>query len=65
MKMPKSRNRSRSRDLRRKMKKKRLNQQKRIDEMIKAKGIELMNQNKVNELEQLANCNQNKVNENE
>lgn len=33
--------------------------------MIKAKGIELMNQNKVNELEQLANCNQNKVNENE
>lgn len=63
--MPKSRNRSRSRDLRRKMKKKRLNQQKRIDEMIKAKGIELMNQNKVNELEQLANCNQNKVNENE
>lgn len=63
--MPKSRNRSRSRDLRKKMAKRRLNQNKRIDEMIKAKGIELMNQNKVNELEQLANCNQNKVNENE
>lgn len=44
--MPKSRNRNRSRDLRRKMAKRRINQNKRMDEMIKMKALELMNKNK-------------------
>ena len=39
--MPKSRNRNRSRDIRRKMKKRRINQNKRMDEMIKARGLQL------------------------